>query len=372
MKKKFPEYLPQLDVLWSECTFVFDANVLIRIYQEKEANRKKFFSVLQKVKERLWIPHQFASEFFEFQTTQVYKQKIVATRNALKGKFAQLEKDIDGACGEMPIDMKIVKEGLLKASQLLDQNFEEAAQNAPVDYSRDEIRKDIENFFDGCVGDPLPTHELLRVAEEGRVRYENKIPPGYEDAAKSINRYGDLIGWTQMIARVQELKKPVVFVTFERKRDWWKVVDGDPVMPRPELNREMRDKTEFLFGIVSFHDFIKRVAAEHDLKSKALDKAVESVKTPDVEFTVADVFGGSLQRRFLQNVVAAAPMFRQPISAFDIHPSLVPQGFSSNYFTQGIIDNAVLIQKLTAGPNLEFFLPSVKQFESKEDGGDKK
>lgn len=69
MKNNFSEFYcltdDELKKLWDECIFIFDANVLLNLYRYSQKTSQKLLDVLynEKIKERIWIPHQFAFEY---------------------------------------------------------------------------------------------------------------------------------------------------------------------------------------------------------------------------------------------------------------------------------------------------------------------
>lgn len=85
------------------------------------------------------------------------------------------------------------------------------------------------------VGGPYPLDKKKEAFEQGRKRYEKHIPPGYKDEEKNNKkgqgkeqgnsneerRFGDLIVWVQILDKAEETGKPIVFVTDDRKEDWW-------------------------------------------------------------------------------------------------------------------------------------------------------
>jgi hypothetical protein len=109
----------------------------------------------------------------------------------------------------------------------------------------------ITSLFDGKVGPPFEQSRLNDIMKEGAKRYENKVPPGYGDSAKGVmkrygnvvweQRYGDLVMWYQIINKAKESKISIVFVTDDKKADWWwKDDQSRTIGPRPELITEMK------------------------------------------------------------------------------------------------------------------------------------
>lgn len=69
MREAFPAYratsTSELKTLWSKATFSFDANVLLDLYKSEPETNEQFFSVLEKLKDRLWLSHQAVLEFYD-------------------------------------------------------------------------------------------------------------------------------------------------------------------------------------------------------------------------------------------------------------------------------------------------------------------
>jgi predicted nucleic acid-binding protein len=67
MRNLFPGYyqptVQEFNSLWEEGIFSFDTNVLLHIYRYTPKTRDRFFDIFDKLKERVWIPHQVAFEY---------------------------------------------------------------------------------------------------------------------------------------------------------------------------------------------------------------------------------------------------------------------------------------------------------------------
>ena len=117
------------------------------------------------------------------------------------------------------------------------------------------------DIFDDRLGEGLCAEQTREALEDGPLRYESRVPPGYKDAndkSKSgINRYGDLILWYEILDKARKTRKPVLFITDDRKEDWWQKVDGKTVGPRPELANEVRREAGVLFHMLKPLDFLK-------------------------------------------------------------------------------------------------------------------
>lgn len=75
MKKKnsmiemFKGYLDYSDEeyknIWENSIIVVDSNILLNFYRYSEKTRNNIFEILEKLKDRLWIPYQVGKEFFD-------------------------------------------------------------------------------------------------------------------------------------------------------------------------------------------------------------------------------------------------------------------------------------------------------------------
>jgi hypothetical protein len=92
-------------------------------------------------------------------------------------------------------------------------------------------------FTEGMVIEPPPLKEE-DVLEAWQRCLRLKIPPGYKDGRKEDTGVGDYLIW-QSILRIGEIeKRPLVFVSGEKKADWCVKSNGQPLSPRPELSAE--------------------------------------------------------------------------------------------------------------------------------------
>lgn len=116
-------------------------------------------------------------------------------------------------------------------------------------------------FVDTRVAAPKQTHEQVR-AELTR-RFEQRIPPGYKDAAKPDSGVGDLAIWMTILALAEKHKADVLFVTGEEKADWWHRSAGQELYPRFELAEEFwRASGGQTFQIASVSQLFRLLGAE--------------------------------------------------------------------------------------------------------------
>jgi hypothetical protein len=158
------------------------------------------------------------------------------SRKALQEKLSALYRDA-------AVDTNALMAGLEGAHGKLLHEVEALERQAVEPTSAvddDAIWRAVLDLFDGRTGTPYDdkaVEELCKVAE---TRFAVGRPPGYADQEKGgTAQYGDYILWQQILDRAKATSLPVIFVTDDRKDDWWLKSHGRTVGPRPELVSEM-------------------------------------------------------------------------------------------------------------------------------------
>ena len=59
------------EYLFSDGMIVVDANVLLDLYLYHETTRDEFIRVLERLQERLWVPHQAVKEFWRNRDSKI-------------------------------------------------------------------------------------------------------------------------------------------------------------------------------------------------------------------------------------------------------------------------------------------------------------
>ena len=68
MNNHYPEFKPlsadEIDAIWKGAIIVLDTNILLNLYRYSEETRDDVLSVMEKMKDRLWMPYQVGLEYF--------------------------------------------------------------------------------------------------------------------------------------------------------------------------------------------------------------------------------------------------------------------------------------------------------------------
>lgn len=267
MKNLFPgQYRPSdedLENLWKDATFVFDTNVLLNLYSYPESLRDIFLSVLDKISTRSWIPYHVALEFHRNRFSRIKQANtpLLTLRDRIRTTSEELEteiKDIEFEKRNTGVDnleerLQSVKIATAQLAEALDK----ACDRLPKIGLDDPIAQRLAELFEKSVGLPPKDQAALdSLIQDGSDRYEKKIPPGFKDAKdkKDIKYYdreityqamfGDLIIWRQTIDHIRENSiKNVIYITGDRKEDWWNILDKKTLGPLPDLVREFTEKS---------------------------------------------------------------------------------------------------------------------------------
>lgn len=266
MKSMFVGYFrPKEDALlalWNDCIFVVDANVLLNLYRYSTGTRLELEKALENIKDRAFIPHQAAKEFLKNRLSVTAGQakeyaSAIKTINELVANLSSKDRHPFLSDEELP--------NFTKYSEKLVSTLESQQTELFNKFSDDEILIFVEQIFDGKTGKQYDEIKLGEIVKEGEGRYQKEIPPGYKDSKKEstddpYRKFGDLIVWKQTIDYSKDNKKPVIFITDDKKEDWWLEQSGRTIGPRPELIEEFCKSTKQKFWMYSVDRFIQESA----------------------------------------------------------------------------------------------------------------
>jgi hypothetical protein len=285
MRDLFPGYYAPEDFqqLWSEATFVLDANVLLNLYRFPKAAANDLLGALEKIADRLWLPHQAAMEYQRNRLSVIRQQReqFKNVRDALDRALA----DLTGSFEQFQLKKRhstIDPKPLLTKTDELFEQFKaelDGLENTQPDVSdRDEIRERVDKLLSGRIGSPPKSQgELDQIYAEGKERYGYGRPPGYKDTDKSRDQttsvyflnnlrfereYGDLILWKQILQHCKQNEvQHLIFVIDDKKQDWWLSIGGKRIGARPEITDEITSeggtKTFHMYDSERFLEFAK-------------------------------------------------------------------------------------------------------------------
>ncbi|MCD7971579.1 MAG: PIN domain-containing protein [Candidatus Azobacteroides sp.] len=288
MKTLFPGYSRKSDIdlnkMWKESVLIFDANVLLNLYRYSDYTRDTILDLIEKFSDRIWLPYQAALEYNRNRYEVIVEQE--KAYNEFINKIEQIQKDLKSK-NKPPFLSNLVHENL---NQVFGKVISEVKDsiNKYADYLKDDpIYDRLCTLFYRKISQPYEEELLQEIYAEGKTRFEKKIPPGFEDEKnkEDDNKYGDLVLWKQIIDKGKETGKSIIFITDERKIDWWwKIRDGRNMGPRQELIAEINQEANIDFHMYSSERFLSygQNYLEENVNQKALDE-IKALKRAEAE-----------------------------------------------------------------------------------------
>jgi len=229
----------------NDCLFVFDTNSLILPYTTSSESLDEIKKVYTKIinEKRLFIPGQVAREFARIRPEKIKEvfQQLTKSRNSIPllgiGKYPLLNgiKEYDDLF-EKESELNALVKNYAKQLGKIIEHVKEWSWNDPVS----QLYKSL--FNDEVIYDIELDEEKIK--EQLDYRYENKIPPGYEDKNKGDSGVGDLLIWFTILELAEKHKKDIVFISGDEKKDWFYQVDKQSLYPKFELVTEFRTKLQ--------------------------------------------------------------------------------------------------------------------------------
>lgn len=290
MKKAFPGHFANdpedLKRLWEGSLIAMDANVLLSLYRYSEGTKSEFLEVFEKLKDRLWITHHVAKEYFR------NRLKVISDQAKLYDAAIQGLVDLRGNfenTRQHPFVSAEVLADCIKSFDLIIGELNENKSRHDQKINDDDIKAVVSDIFDGKVGEPYSVERLEEIIKVGADRYANKIPPGFKDAAKGggnsleerLAPYGDYIGWLQLLDKAKADGRGVIFITGDNKEDWWLKQSGKTIGPLPELIDEFVTVTSQKFYMYLPERFLQ--LAGDFLQQEVSAQAVEEVREARID-----------------------------------------------------------------------------------------
>lgn len=229
-----------------------DTNVLLNLYRYNAQTRTDLLAVLQRVGDRLWVPHQVSAEFWRNREAALRDPSDMAeaTVEALEDQLQQVLSVLRRWANRIALpqdrleELRETVEGPFTVLTSVVDEFTDAIPDEPNwDTNNDQVLVQLEGVLDGYVGPPLDSEHEEAAIEEGHRRLEAGVPPGFADKGKvGDDAVGDYLVWEQTIREAERRQLDVLLVTGDVKDDWWRRERGEIRGPRPELVEELKER----------------------------------------------------------------------------------------------------------------------------------
>lgn len=263
MDKTFREYhkftKEEFEQLWNNCLFVFDTNTLLNMYRYSRETVDAYIKVLEEIKSKnqLWLPYQVGLEFHENRINVIFEYE--KSYDEILSIINRTKEDIQQKYKNHPfLDLGSIGEEMSKGLAGVITTIKQKKDDHPKWIEKDEVLEKLNKIFEGNTGNNFDLARMIKIKEEGKERYDKKIPPGFKDVQKpEEKKYGDLILWYQILEKAKDCKKPIILISGDVKEDWWLEKDGKRLMPLPQLKKEMLDKAGVDFHIYTADNFLE-------------------------------------------------------------------------------------------------------------------
>jgi hypothetical protein len=269
MRDEFASWYPISEedrrAAYTDGLVVLDTNVLLDLYRFDKSPREEVLNLLQKVLDRLWLPHQVALEF--------HRNRLSVIHDASQ-QHGRLRKEVEGAKNKLQnafntmrsrIGMRQSPDELKKIFDLLDSQVNALTPEEPLSLKQaarnDPILDQITALYSGRVGEGFNPERHEEETKIGQSRVEAEIPPGYVDRTDKADPLGDYFLWRQTLDEAKKRKQPILLVTQENKPDWLHFEEDHILIgPRRELVAEMLDEANVRLHLVSLRTFLQEAA----------------------------------------------------------------------------------------------------------------
>lgn len=270
----------------SEHIIVLDTTVLLELYRQPANISLDVISALKRILTNIYIPRQVYEEYLKnyHKICGDEKKKYKKVTKELSDSLKKLQNDIAKKVGEYRkhnyTDISKLQKNLnekIKDTQNIITEFEKS-HHAEIQLNINFLQNDkVKEFVDlllnqGSIGQKIPFSKKILLLQEGQVRYDNLIPPGFHDSAKNGEaKYGDLFVWKDIITIAKEKNTNIIFVCNDTKEDWWEKNKDTPIDLRQELNEEFKETNPSLsIHFLTLDKFFSYLAEELKLgKSKS-------------------------------------------------------------------------------------------------------
>jgi hypothetical protein len=299
---------------------VLDSNVLLNLYAYTLEGVEDWFKVLDRVQERVWMPHQVGVEFWSHRARSAsdpsdakgYQGRIEGAAETIRLQAKEWLRRY-GPDGQSP-DGQAIHDELNAMDDAVDGVIKvitdavEAHEKAySIDPDGDAIVRRLNGLFKG---DRLGVEPSGQQLEAFKASFSADSPGAADDADNdfatipkaSESKFGDYFIWREMLAEMEERLKgnspppALVFVTADSKVDWWQSVvdpndipskntfrETDLVMPRSTLVKQVHDATQGRVAYIQLRPWEFLEAARTALQVEVSDQTLENAQSSSSE-----------------------------------------------------------------------------------------
>lgn len=203
----------------SQHLIVLDTNIILELYRQPANISLDVINALKKIKDCIFIPRQVYDEYIRnyHEICGKERKKYQKVKKELSESTRKLQEDIDSKISEYRkhnyTDITKLQNDLyqkIKEIQNTINNFEHGHKTEiqlNIDFLENDKVKEFVDFLEAeeRIGADISFSTRLSILQEGKIRFDNLIPPGYMDRKKiGQDKYGDLFVWKSILAIAKE------------------------------------------------------------------------------------------------------------------------------------------------------------------------
>ena len=228
-KQEYDEKL--FELLNDDETVIFiDTNMFALFYKLHEMARNEFFDwfkpLIEKGRIRVpaWSMHEYTNRFIRNKAHDYLSQgrKLSTVHKEYKDimNFLKMNVDENRLTGSHYSDIQEYHDDIGRIDELLDKIYK-VSKGTKDDYIVN-VHESISEVFKDSILESDISAILQEINDIGEARFQQRIPPGFEDDSKGDNKYGDLIIWFEMLEFVSNNQKfsKAIFLSNDQKKDW--------------------------------------------------------------------------------------------------------------------------------------------------------
>lgn len=229
--------------VYKEATIILDTNILNHIFSQQINDGERILALFEKYKDKLWIPYTVYKEFEQIDIDKLIQDRTKEFKNiasSLMNEYTNHVHKVNSISNEIKskgfFEWDIfVKSYIRKLNEHHDKLKEKIKAIEEKEYIEklsnliEEVRQLLNDLSGNRqVGTGFTVEEMIQISQEGKIRYEGLIPPGFSDSGKKgVQKYNDLFIWKEIIrfAKERESENPcseLIFLTDDFKEgNWW-------------------------------------------------------------------------------------------------------------------------------------------------------
>lgn len=310
VEKMFPEFhqdkISKSDLLSEKNNLiVIDTNFLLQILELPVDIATKYISALKEIQKNLYIPYLVALEFHLNKSSKKKNKSrnIKQYISNIENQFEELQNII--------FDLELLKMessnselNRMKSNlDLFQKDFLEKVNNFvqnEITDKEDKLYKEVLNIISKAIGEPYEQDWINSIQEEGALRFQKNLPPGFNDKNKSEVRYynglsyhqkfGDLIIWKDILNKSldKSYNDKVIFITNDgeskNKNDLIYKTSNMKVGPNIFLMNELNllsQKKLYILNNTTFVNMINELTYEEIDRIESDEEKKYVVKIPE-------------------------------------------------------------------------------------------